>query len=97
MAVVHGDYLRLNLSLPNTSVGFGERVTTQGYTGFPNGRRLTDDVVDIELQALEGAAQSGHLVQALAAGDKVNANDVPFSGSFPYIPLPHDKAVNQAG
>jgi hypothetical protein len=65
--------------------------------GFPNGRRLTDDVVDIELQALEGAALTGHLVDALAAGDKVNANEVPFSNTFPYIALPHDKAVNTAG
>jgi hypothetical protein len=47
--------------------------------GFPNGRRLTDDVVDIALQAVEGAAQTGKLVDALAAGDKVDANGQPFS------------------
>ena len=41
--------------------------------GFPNGRRLTDDVVDIALQAVEGAAQTGKLVDALAAGDTVDA------------------------
>ena len=46
--------------------------------GFPNGRRLADDVVDIALQALEGAAQTGKLVDALAAGDKVDANDNAF-------------------
>src|SRR5207249_3113166 len=46
VAVVHGDYLRLDLSIPNTSVGFGERVTTPGYTGFPNGRRPGDDTID---------------------------------------------------
>ena len=51
--------------------------------GFPNGRRLTDDVVDIELQALEGAAQTGKLVDALAAGDKVNANDNAFGDVVP--------------
>src|SRR6478672_5837488 len=28
VAVLHGDYLRLDLSIPNGSVGFGERVTT---------------------------------------------------------------------
>ena len=30
--------------------------------GFPNGRRLTDDVLDIAIQAVEGAAQTGQLV-----------------------------------
>ncbi len=56
--------------------------------GYPNGRRLTDDVVDIELQALEGALPPyGKNVSAI--GDGVNANDVPFLGTFPYVALPH--------
>jgi len=44
------------------------------------------------VQTLEGALQpdgSVKLVQALAAGDKVNNNDVPFGSSFPYVALPH--------
>ena len=94
---VPSEELRLNMAVPVTAKPNRLGVLGGDLQGFPNGRRLTDDVVDIELQALEGAAQSGHLVQALAAGDKVNANDVPFGGSFPYVPLPHDKAVNQAG
>ncbi len=68
--------------------------------GFPNGRRLTDDVVDIELQTLEGAFYDGlppHIVQALAAGDKVDHNDRPFGDHFPYVALPHDQGVNTAG
>ena len=56
--------------------------------GFPNGRRLADDVVDIALQAVEGAAQTGKLVDALAAGDKVDANDAAFASTFPYVALP---------
>ena len=63
--------------------------------GFPNGRRLADDVLDIELQALEGAAQTGKLVDALAAGDKVDANDNPFGGTFPYVALPNVGAREQ--
>lgn len=59
--------------------------------------RLTDDVVDIEVQALEGAAQTGVIVPALATGDKVNANDVPFGSAFPYVALPHNSAVNAGG
>ena len=65
--------------------------------GFPNGRRLTDDVIDIAVQAVEGAAQTGKLVEALAAGDGVNENDVKFGTSFPYVALPHSAGVNTAG
>ncbi len=65
--------------------------------GFPNGRRLTDDVVDIELQALEGAAQTGKLVDALAKGDGVDANDHAFGDAFPYVALPNVKSVNSTG
>ena len=61
--------------------------------GFPNGRRLADDVVDIELQALEGAVRTGELVEALAAGDGVNANDKEFGDTFPYVALPHSGSV----
>ena len=42
--------------------------------GFPNGRRLTDDVVDITLQAAVGVL--GGVRSTL--GDGVNVNDVPF-------------------
>jgi hypothetical protein len=38
-----------------------------------------------------------HIVQALAAGDKVDHNDVPFDNSFPYVALPHNQGVNTAG
>jgi hypothetical protein len=55
--------------------------------GFPNGRRLTDDVVDIELQALEGALPPyGRNLSTL--GDGVNANAKPFTSTFPYVGLP---------
>ena len=67
--------LRLNLGVQPTRKPNRLGVLGGDLQGFPNGRRLTDDVVDIELQALEGAAQTGKIVDALAAGDKVNAND----------------------
>jgi hypothetical protein len=50
--------------------------------------------VDIAVQAMEGAAQSGQLVQALATGDKVDANDVGFEHRFPYVALPNNQSVN---
>ena len=94
---VPAEEMRLNMAVPVTRNPSRLGVLGGDLQGFPNGRRLTDDVVDIELQALEGAAQSGHLVPALAAGDKVNANEKPFSGVFPYLALPNDRAVNTAG
>ncbi len=90
------EQLRLNMEIPVTKKPKRLGVLAGDLQGFPNGRRLTDDVVDIELQAFEGAAVTGKLVTALAAGDAVNANDVAFSRTFPYIGLPNNKAVNQA-
>ena len=80
VAVVHGDYLRLDLSIPNTSVGFGERVTTPGYTGFPNGRRPGDDTIDDLLYFITN--------QAITNGDNVNGNDVPLGNTFPFFAPP---------
>lgn len=53
-------------------------------------------MVDIEIQPLVGAAQTGKLVAALGAGDGVDRNDRTFGTSFPYLALPNTKAVNQA-
>jgi hypothetical protein len=89
------EMLRLNLSVKPTAKPNRLGVLGGDLQGFPNGRRLTDDVVDIELQALEGAAQTGKLVDALATGDSVNANDHRFGKSFPYVALPNVGAVNQ--
>src|SRR5690349_19962137 len=90
------EMLRLNLSVKPTVNPNRLGVLGGDLQGFPNGRRLTDDVVDIELQALEGAAQTGKIVDALAAGDKVDANDNAFGGTFPYLALPNGDAVNGA-
>lgn len=89
--------LRLNMAVPVTAKPDRLGVLAKDFQGYPNGRRLTDDVVDIELQALEGAALTGKLVPALANGDGVNANDSAFGTTFPYVALPHTASVNQAG
>ena len=65
--------------------------------GFPNGRRLEDDVVDIELRAiaqgygtfLNGAFGLPNFSPNNLVGDGVDTNDVPFSGVFPYVANPH--------
>ncbi|MFI5533974.1 DUF4331 domain-containing protein [Kitasatospora sp. NPDC051853] len=92
---VPAEELRLNMSTPVTPNPDRLGVLNGDFQGFPNGRRLGDDVVDIALQVVEGATP-GNFVQALAAGDKVNTTDKPFGTAFPYLALPYDKAVNQA-
>jgi hypothetical protein len=89
--------LRLNLNVPITAQPNRLGVLAGDLQGFPNGRRLTDDVVDIELQALVGAAQTGKLVDALATGDAVDNNDQQFGAEFPYVALPNGVPVNSAG
>ncbi|MBB5916541.1 hypothetical protein BJY24_005453 [Nocardia transvalensis] len=82
------EMLRLNMAVPVAAQPNRLGVLGGDLQGFPNGRRLADDVVDIELQAMEGAAASGKLVEALAAGDQVDANDAAFARTFPYVALP---------
>jgi len=80
------DLLRLNLATPNTSVGFGERITTPGYTGFPNGRRPGDDTIDTLLYLITN--------QALLMGDNVNSNEVPIPNVFPFLAPPFHPLEN---
>lgn len=95
--VTPAEMLRLNTSIKPSSKPNRLGVLAGDNAGYPNGRRLTDDVIDITLQAAEGAvsvdasgAPTGvNIVQALAAGDGVNANDVAFRKTFPYLALPH--------
>jgi hypothetical protein len=91
---VPSEMLRLNTSIAPASQPNRLGVLGGDLQGFPNGRRLADDVVDIELQALEGAAQTGKIVPELATGDKVDTKDKPFEQKCPYVALPGNSAVN---
>jgi hypothetical protein len=82
------EMLRLNTAVPPTAEPNRLGVLGGDLQGFPNGRRLADDVIDISVQAVAGAAQTGELVEALATGDQVDGNDVAFEQSFPYVALP---------
>jgi hypothetical protein len=96
------DLLRLNMAIPPTAdVGEGDPlgVLNGDLAGFPNGRRLEDDVTDIELRAV--ADGYGTLVNSLfgdltpnnspnnQVGDGVNENDLDLLDSFPYQSTPH--------
>ncbi|MFB4308843.1 DUF4331 domain-containing protein [Actinomadura sp. GTD37] len=79
------ELLRLNTSIRPAAKPDRLGVLAGDKAGFPNGRRLTDDVVDIELQAVEGEL----LGTKNDLGDAVNANDAGFGGTFPYVAQPH--------
>jgi len=89
--VTPSEQLRLNVAIapvanPNPLGGLGGDIQ-----GFPNGRRLTDDVVDIALRAMAGATvltpafNKGINAQL---GDGVNQNDKAFLDVFPYVATP---------
>ena len=86
--------LRLNMAIAPSASPNRLGVVGGDLAGFPNGRRLSDDVVDVTLQAAEGVLLPGHPAAINGLGDGVNANDLPFRSSFPYVALPHDKSVN---
>ncbi|QGV77143.1 DUF4331 domain-containing protein [Streptomyces ficellus] len=78
------EMLRLNTSIKPVAEPKRLGVLDGDTAGFPNGRRLTDDVLDIALQVVEG-----ELVGAKNdLGDSVDANDKEFGHSFPYVALP---------
>lgn len=58
--------------------------------GFPNGRRLADDVTDIELRVLAGTLSGRNVAPNNQLGDGVPANDVAFNTTFPYLARPHE-------
>jgi hypothetical protein len=104
---VPGEMLRMNTAIapvvPGTSTYSDLGFLGCDLAGFPNGRRVTDDVVDIELSVAEGALSGANPLQtcSLAGGPHVvNAGTVVNDGAqpnpadyltvFPYLntPLP---------
>jgi hypothetical protein len=92
------DVLRLNMSIPPAGpVGTGKRlgVLAGDNAGWPNGRRLEDDVIDIAEQAVAGALKMNPKASLL--GDGVNANDVAHLRTFPYEADPQSGFANTKG
>ncbi|MEQ9095303.1 MAG: DUF4331 domain-containing protein [Phycisphaerales bacterium] len=55
-------------------------------SGWPNGRRFGDDVVDIALTAVASGPSYGEIT---LVGDNVTENDLPYHAVFPYAATPH--------
>ncbi len=84
------EMLRLNTAIPPCSTTCSRLGVLGGdLAGFPNGRRLSDDIIDVSLRVVLGALLPTHQPLADTIGDGVNANDVPFLNAFPYVAYPH--------
>jgi hypothetical protein len=91
--------LRLNMGIPATpgtasAAGTPERLGFLGgdVAGYPNGRRVGDDVVDIIIRVAAGATSftpAFNVFPNNRLGDGVNENDRPFLTRFPYLATPY--------
>ncbi|MFH8801757.1 DUF4331 domain-containing protein [Streptomyces sp. NPDC017936] len=82
--VTPSEELRLNTSIKPAASPKRLGVLDGDTAGFPNGRRLTDDVIDASLQVVEGEL----LGAKNDLGDAVDKNDKDFEKAFPYVALP---------
>ena len=57
--------------------------------GHPNGRLLTDDVVDTQLNIWSGGTGAGRDGVGAFPGDGIDGNDQAFEDVFPYLAPPH--------
>ncbi len=83
------ELLRLNTGVPPAPAANRSRLGVLGgdLAGFPNGRRVSDDVTDIVTRVVAGGVLvSGFNVSPNnLLGDGVNTNDVPYQETFPYV------------
>lgn len=91
--VVPSEMLRLNTSIAPSDEPNRLGVIGGDTSGYPNGRRLIDDVTDITLRA----AACGYEIDPCSGlspndqlGDGVPENDMEFMDEFPYVATPHD-------
>ncbi len=79
------DLLRLNTGVAPTPMPSRKRLglLAGDDAGFPNGRRVSDDVTDIFFRFVAGILAGPQYNFPL--GDGVNTNDVPFQETFPYV------------
>jgi Domain of unknown function (DUF4331) len=108
---IPADLLRLNMAIPPTTVNPSNLgLIGNDPAGFPNGRRVFDDVATIELRAIAGAiyplidssyvpdAAVGQITTGLTSTntDVTAENTVHYLTAFPYLGTPHDGFNNPA-
>jgi hypothetical protein len=84
------EMIRLNMSIPPCSSTCSRLGVLGGdLAGFPNGRRLSDDIIDESLRVVLGVLLPNHQAVADTISDGVDANDVSFNTQFPYVAYPN--------
>ncbi|MEO6695826.1 MAG: DUF4331 family protein [Ignavibacteria bacterium] len=95
------EQLRINLGIAPVPFASENRlgVIAGDAAGFPNGRRLKDDVLDIAERVVAGVLLGPPFSTGINAqlGDGVQRNDKPFATSFPYLASPHEGYLNSHG
>jgi len=90
----YADMLRLNLAIMPTSKPNALGVIGGDLAGFPNGRRVFDDVVSVELRAIAGAlyplVDSTYTPDAAASllTDGLDQSSTSYLTTFPYLGTP---------
>jgi hypothetical protein len=93
---VLADMMRLNVAIPPASSPNPLGVVGGDLAGFPNGRRVFDDVVTVELKAIAGATiplvDSDYTPDgAVGAVDQgITPDPSRYQSTFPYLGTPHD-------
>lgn len=90
------DMLRLNMAISPTNSPNILGLLGNDLAGFPNGRRVQDDVTTIELRAVAGATYP--LIDktytpddaATKVGSFLDGKDNSYLSSFPYLGVPYD-------
>lgn len=88
------EMLRLNVAIAPVAFNAENRLGVIGgdNAGFPNGRRLGDDVTDVAIRAMAGGTPltpTFNIAPNNQLGDGVDGNDLPFLTTFPYVGTPH--------
>jgi len=88
------DLLRLNTGIPATAKESRKRLgfIAGDVAGYPNGRRVSDDVTDISARAVVGllAGPPFNGFPNNRIGDGTNANDRVYQETFPYVAFAND-------
>jgi hypothetical protein len=81
------ELLRLDISVDAVPLGSQNPLTALAGdgAGWPNGRRPIDDVTDVAVKVIGGANYI-----PLPSIDSVDANDMPLTEAFPFLPTPWD-------
>ena len=92
---VLADMLRLNVAIPPTADPNVLGIIGGDLAGFPNGRRVVDDITTIELRAIAGATyplvEPKYTPDGAIADISQGITPLPFrsQATFPYVSTPH--------